>query len=111
MRRWIAVTLLLCSWLSLLATKSSFAQEQVESKRKVATRVIPVYPNTARNMNLRGTVKVEALVAASGMVKSIEVKGGHPLFAQAAQDAVRHWKWEPAAHETRELVEINFNPH
>jgi len=48
------------------------------------------------------------VVAANGSVKSVEVKGGHPLLAQSAQNAVREWKWEPAAHETREPLEIKF---
>jgi len=43
-------------------------------------------------------------------VKSVEVKGGHPLFVQAAQNALREWKWEPAAHETDEIVELRFTP-
>jgi outer membrane biosynthesis protein TonB len=43
-------------------------------------------------------------------VKSIDIKGGHPILAQAAQKAVYSWKWEPAPHETTELLEVKFNP-
>jgi hypothetical protein len=43
-------------------------------------------------------------------VKSVDVRGGHPVLAQAAQNAVRQWKWEPAPHETSELMEIKFTP-
>jgi outer membrane biosynthesis protein TonB len=42
-------------------------------------------------------------------VKSVEVKGGHPLLAPAAQEAIRNWKFEPAPHETRETIEVKFN--
>jgi len=43
-------------------------------------------------------------------VKSVEIRGGHPLLAQAAAAAISQWKWEPANHESRETVEVNFVP-
>jgi len=104
---------LLVTFIFLLGfqTESSFAQnQQNEGTRKVATRVVPAYPVTARNMNLAGTVKLEALVLANGKVKSVQVKGGNPLLVQSAESAVREWKWEKGEHETTELVEFNFRP-
>jgi len=61
-------------------------------------------------VNIRGGVRVVALVAPNGTVKSVEVKGGHPLLAEAAQNALRQWKFEPASKETYEIVEIRFFP-
>jgi len=61
-------------------------------------------------MNIHGVAKVEAVVAPNGTVKSVVVKGGHPMLAQSAVTAVGHWKFEPAAHETKELIEIRFDP-
>ena len=61
-------------------------------------------------MNIRGSVRVEVSVAPNGAVKTLEVRGGHPVLVEAAQSAVRQWKWEPALHETRETVELRFNP-
>jgi len=69
---------------------------------------MPGYPETARSLRLHGAVKVEAVVASNGLVKDVEVKGGHPILAQAAEDAVRKWRFEPGPHETRELVEVVF---
>ena len=60
-------------------------------------------------MNLHGVVKLEAHVAPNGSVKSIDVKGGHPILTQSAVTAVGHWKFEPASHETVELVEVKFD--
>lgn len=87
------------------------SQESSDGPRKVLTRVPPQYPTLARTMNIRGNVKVEILVEPNGNAKSVEVRGGHPILVQAAQDAVRHWKWEPLPHATTELVEFRFNPH
>jgi TonB family protein len=78
--------------------------------RKIVNKVIPVYPATARSMSLTGTVKLEALVLANGTVKSIQVKGGNPLLVQAAQNAVREWKWVKAERESTEMLEFRFRP-
>ena len=85
------------------------AQESA-AKRRVLDHAAPPYPTLARNMGLEGVVKVEALVASDGSVKSVEIKGGHPVLAQAAANAVRRWRWEPAAHESHEPVELKFSP-
>jgi TonB family protein len=86
------------------------AQERSEGVRKVVTKVMPLYPSLARTMNIVGNVRAEVLVGPNGTVKSVEVKGGHPLLAQAAQNALRQWKWEPASRETHESVELRFSP-
>jgi TonB family protein len=61
-------------------------------------------------MNIQGVVRADVTVAPNGKVKSIDLKGGHPLLGQAAQDALRQWKWEPAARESIESVELRFHP-
>ena len=88
----------------------SWAQEATENARKVMLKTPALYPTLARSMNIRGTVKVEARVAPNGVVKSVEVKGGHPLLTQSAVTAVGHWKFEAAPHESKELIEIRFDP-
>ena len=86
------------------------AQESSDGSRKVLVQTPAVYPTLARSMNIRGTVKLQAQVAANGSVKKIDVLGGHPLLTQSAVTAVGHWKFEPAPHETKEAVEIKFDP-
>jgi TonB family protein len=81
-----------------------------QSRRKIVNKVIPVYPSAARNMSLVGTVKLEVLVLANGTVKSIQVKGGNPLLAQAAKNAVRECKWAKAERESTEMLEFHFLP-
>ncbi len=86
----------------------SSAQEQPEGKRKVVNKVAPAYPELARKLQIRGTVKVEVVVAPTGKVKSTQVTGGNPLLAKSAVDAIQQWKWVPAPQETRELVQLDF---
>ena len=97
--------------LSILTVASyGAAQESSESVRKILSRVPPQYPSLARSMNIKGSVRAVALVAPNGTVKSVEVKGGHPVLVEAAQNAVRQWKFEPAAKESYEIIEIRFAP-
>ena len=104
--------LLVISWMGSPSANLVVAQQdQSETKRKVVNRVMPTYPELARTMNLKGSVRVDALVTSNGTVKSVEVKGGHPVLAQAAENAIRKWKWEPATHESVEIIEVKFEPH
>ena len=110
MKNRIAVALFVLLPILAFAPSHAPAQEPSEGVRRVVSRVTPQYPTIARRMSIQGNVKVEVLVGPNGAVKSLEVKGGHPVLADAAQNAVRQWKWEPAAHETHESIELKFNP-
>jgi TonB family protein len=88
------------------------AQEaQGEIVRRAKSRVQPIYPDLARKMNITGTVKVEVVVSPNGTVKEAKVVGGHPVLANAALDAVRKWRFEPAAVESSGVVDFKFEPH
>jgi len=86
-------------------------EAQTELLRRAKSKVQPVYPELARKMNLTGTVKVEVVVAPNGTVKDAKVVGGHPVLANAALDAVRKWRFEPAAAESAGVVDFKFEPH
>lgn len=79
-----------------------------DATRKIKSRVAPQYPELARKMNVSGSVKLELVVASSGQVKSVKPLGGHPLLIDAAETAVKQWKYEPGPEAT-EVVEIRFN--
>ena len=110
MKNRIAVALFVLLPVLMLGPSHASAQEPSEGGRKVVTKVVTQYPSLARTMNLQGVVRAEVLVAPNGTAKLVEVKGGHPLLAQAAQTALRQWKWAPAPRETHESVELRFNP-
>ena len=82
-----------------------------EIARRVKTKVQPVYPELARKMNISGTVKVQVVVAPNGSVKDAKVVGGHPVLANAAMDAVKKWRFEPATIESSGVVDFKFEPH
>jgi TonB family protein len=79
-----------------------------DSKRKVKSRVNPVYSDLARRMSLAGKVKVEVTIAPDGRVKSARPVGGHPVLVQSCLDAVKDWRFEPAPEETLQIIEFDF---
>lgn len=95
---------------ALSADAQSAPSGEIPSGRKIINKVVPVYPSMARSMRLSGAVKLEVLVLPNGTVKSIQVKGGNPLLAQAAQNAARECRWAKAEHDSTELLEFRFTP-
>jgi protein TonB len=98
----------------LLAVATVFhpvaSMAQGELTRKTKTKVAPAYPPLARRMNITGTVKVLVVVSPSGNLKDTKVVGGNPLLVNAAMDALKKWKFEPADSESTGTVEFKFQP-
>ena len=115
-RQWLTSSLLTFLTLtggasfSPLTAQTRSAQTHEELTRKTKTKVAPVYPDVARRMSITGTVKVLVVVAPNGNLKSTKVVGGHPLLVNAAMDAIKKWKFEPAPEESTGIVEFKFQP-
>lgn len=57
----------------------------------------PTYPALAKTQHISGDVSIDALIDANGKVTTMKVLSGPTLLRQAAMDAVRQWKYQPAA--------------
>jgi len=79
------------------------------SRRAIVSKVPPVYPELARRMHVSGVVVLQLVVAPDGSVSDAKVESGHALLGTAAQDAVRRWRFEPAAETTSMTVDVNFS--
>lgn len=64
---------------------------------QLISSVRPVYPSLARSQHASGDVKIDALIDATGRVTTMKVISGPTLLHQAAMDALRQWKYKPAA--------------
>lgn len=64
-------------------------------KAKLIEGVLPQYPEEALKSRITGTVELRVVFEKGGTVRLVEVVGGSPILAQAAADAVRHWKYPP----------------
>jgi TonB family protein len=85
-------------------------QTNEEFVRRARSKVQPSYPELARRMNIVGTVKVEIVVLPNGAVKDARVLGGHPVLANAALEAAKKWRFEPAAVESTGVIDFKFEP-
>ncbi len=63
---------------------------------RMISSVPPAYPALARTQHIQGDVRVDALIGANGRVTSMKVISGPTLLHQAAMDALRQWKYQPA---------------
>ncbi len=104
-------------WLRLASPSQAQAQAQAQEQakgdelpRKAKLKVEPVYPEVARRMSIAGTVRLAVVIAPNGTVKSSKPVGGHPLLVNAATDAIRRWRFEPASTESSGIVEFKFRP-
>jgi TonB family protein len=104
MGRSIRVPISLC-W-ALLAFPAAVAQTEATGEARVTppeiilkTQKAPEYPKAALAARFSGTVTVEATVLKDGSVGSVEVvecTKPNLGFEQAAMDAVKQWRFEPA---------------
>jgi TonB family protein len=79
-------------------------------ERAVKSRVAPVYPEIAKRMRISGVVRLEVTVDAEGKVTDVKPLSGNGMLSQAAQDAVRKWKFVPGPEQTIVNVDLNFAP-
>jgi len=92
----------------LVVSHAQPALGQTELARKVKTKVDPAYPELARRMNLHGSVKIMVRVLPNGELKDTKVMGGNPILVNAAIEALKKWRFEPAAEESSGTVEFKF---
>jgi protein TonB len=61
-------------------------------------QVRPTYPAAPRRLGIQGTTMLRVYVLADGRIGDVLVErsAGHPDLDQAATDAVRRWRFEPA---------------
>lgn len=71
------------------------------------------YPLLAQQMKVQGSVVLQALIGADGLIQNLRVLNGPKILAAAAQQAVREWRFKPyyengQAVETKATITVNF---
>jgi TonB family protein len=82
------------------------APESSRGERILLRRVEPEYPNELQHRGIEGTVRLSLTVSARGSVQSVQVIGGNPILAEAAEKAVREWVYSPSA--TSSMIEVSI---
>lgn len=80
---------------------------------RATRRVVPIYPQIARNAAAEGVVRVYVTVDEQGNVSEVAKTEGPALLRGAAEDAARRWKFSPTAVAGRPVrlmgfIEFNF---
>jgi protein TonB len=67
----------------------------------------PIYPNMSKRLGEQGTVVLRVLVKADGNAGEVEVKSSssYPRLDQAAIDAVKTWRFNPAKIDGKAIDE------
>jgi protein TonB len=81
-----------------------------------ATRVIPEYPEVARQARMEGTVLLQVHVGTDGRVHDVRIMRSAGVFDGAAEEAVRRWRFRPALANGRPVavwvaIPIRFTLH
>jgi protein TonB len=72
------------------------------------------YPVLAQHMNVQGSVVLQAVISADGMIEDLRVLSGPAILSAAAQQAVREWRFKPMfqngqAVESKAKITVNFS--
>ncbi len=71
------------------------------------------YPLLAQRARVEGSVVLQALIGADGVIQDLRVLSGPSILAPAAQQAVRQWRFRPYLQngqpvETKANITVNF---
>jgi protein TonB len=80
---------------------------------RVSRSVKPDYPVLAKQMKVQGAVVLQALIDKAGSIQELHVVSGPAILANAAQEAVKQWRFKPyyqqgQAVETEARITVNF---
>lgn len=92
----------------------------MESGKKITTprvvkTVAPVYPIGRQMVDAQSGVWISFVVGLDGSTESVEwerdeIMASHPSFVEAAKDAVRKWKFQPATVDGRPVTYMMLVP-
>ncbi|MCY4603885.1 MAG: energy transducer TonB [Gemmatimonadetes bacterium] len=73
----------------------------VEQPPKVLKKILPVYPDSARQAQVEGKVFARVLVGRKGRVEHIDRIEGPQVFQRAVAQAAKAWEFSPAVQNDR----------
>jgi TonB family protein len=74
---------------------------------KIASKVTPVFPEQAHKAGFDGVVILEGIIGTDGTVRDLKAVRSEPMgLTEAAMDAVKQWRYEPARTASGKPVEV-----
>lgn len=103
------------------APATNAAQNERLSAEPVATTELhqtidSTYPLLGKHTSVQGSVVLQAVVGADGVIEDLRVLSGPAILSAAAQQAVRQWRFKPVLQhgqpvETLAKITVNFSIH
>jgi len=99
----------------LTSGAKTLGQADSLSKPKPSHKVIPAYPDELRQQGVEGKVELQVAIDEEGTVQGVRVvKPLHPYLDNAALQALKQWKFEPAQKNGKPIsvlmtMAINFS--
>ncbi len=84
-----------------IGTTGPAIRELTHSGLAILHQVDPIYPDFARRAHLQGIVVLLMTVDERGQPTTVQVQEGHMAFHEAAMQAARQWRFEPAQVDGR----------
>jgi TonB family protein len=97
----------------VLAVPAPATPTGVVRQGQLIHRVDPFYPEIAKEQHSEGTVRLNVTIGTDGTVHAVSVLGGPRLLIDAAERAVRQWRYTPTlldgkAIEFQREVDLTF---
>jgi TonB family protein len=108
-RSWTSYCGIPC-WILLGLLCGAPSKGQDAGERKILKKVEAQYPSILKRRGIGGTVRLKVAVKADGSVKDVDILGGNPALADAAEKAVRQWKFAPG-NDSVVSVAVTFDPN
>ncbi len=91
----------------------ALTENAVDTPPSPRNRVMPIYPERAKQREIEGKVVISVLVGADGQVKNMKIIESNPpgMFETAVKNAISQWTFVPASYKgnpTRTWVNIPF---
>ncbi len=105
------------SWMDKLeiALLGGLREDPSDFFKRLTAAPHPAYPELAKRAHIQGVVKLQVKIRADGSVEVQKILQGEPVLADAAIEAVKRWRANPATIngtrvETISTVTFDFEP-
>ena len=106
------------SWMDKLeiALLGGLREDSGDFLKRLLAHPNPVYPELAKHAHIQGVVKLQVKVKVDGTIEVQKLLSGEPILADAAMDAVKKWRANPATIngmrvETISTITFDFELH
>jgi TonB family protein len=99
---------------SLPANAAQRERLSAVSAPELQQTIAPAYPLLGQHSQVQGSVILQAVIGADGVIENLHVVSGPAILSAAAQQAVRQWHFKPYLQngqpvETKTRITVNFS--